>query len=108
MTSGAESRLPAGLRIGARADAEPGTVRRLVTDLALLPVEGGARVAIVEQADRMNEDAQSALLKTLEEPPSGVTIILCAAEEERLLPTIRSRCARVRLGPLGTRDVEAL
>jgi hypothetical protein len=96
------------IRIGARADAEPGTVRRLVADLALLPVEGGARVAIVEQADRMNEEAQSALLKTLEEPPTGVTLLLTAAEEERLLPTIRSRCARVRLGPLGVREIEAL
>ena len=37
-----------------------------------------ARVAIIEAADRMNEDAQSALLKTLEEPPAGVTIVLCA------------------------------
>ena len=43
-----------------------------------MPVEGGARVAIIEGADRMNEDAQSALLKTLEEPPAGVTIVLCA------------------------------
>ena len=40
-----------------------------------MPVEGGARVAIIEGADRMNEDAQSALLKTLEEPPAGVTIV---------------------------------
>ena len=67
-----------------------------------MPVEGGARVAIIEGADRMNEDAQSALLKTLEEPPAGVTIVLCADQEARLLPTVRSRCFRVRLG-LGRR-----
>ena len=48
-----------------------------------MPVEGGARVAIIEGADRMNEDAQSALLKTLEEPPAGVTIVLCADGEAR-------------------------
>ena len=83
-------------------------VRDLVAELALLPVEGGARVAIVERADRMNEDAQSALLKTLEEPPAGVTIVLCADEEERLLPTVRSRCARIRLGPVGPREIEAI
>jgi DNA polymerase III delta' subunit len=83
-------------------------VRRLASDLALLPVEGGSRVAIVEAAHRLNEDAQNALLKTLEEPPAGVTIVLCADDEERLLPTVRSRCARVRLGPVGTRDIEAL
>lgn len=83
-------------------------IRDVIGDLALMPVEGGARIAIVESAHRMNEDAQAALLKTLEEPPSGVTIILCADAEETLLPTIRSRCARLRLGPVGPRDIEAI
>jgi DNA polymerase-3 subunit delta' len=69
-------------------------IRDLISELALLPVEGGARVAIVESAQRMNDDAQAALLKTLEEPPTGATIMLCADSEEPLLPTIRSRCAR--------------
>jgi hypothetical protein len=88
--------------------SRPAGVRDLVTALALLPVEGGARVAVIERADRMNEDAQTALLKTLEEPPAGVTIVLCADEEERLLPAVRSRCARVRLGPVRTRDIELI
>jgi hypothetical protein len=83
-------------------------IRDLIGELALLPVEGGARVAIVESAQRMNEDAQAALLKTLEEPPSATTIVLCADVEEPLLPTIRSRCARLRLGPVGIRDIEAI
>jgi len=83
-------------------------VRDLVTELSLLPVEGVARVAIVLDAHRMNDDAQSALLKTLEEPPAGTTLILCADDEERLLPTVRSRCARVRLGTVNVRDIEAL
>ncbi|MEO6207644.1 MAG: hypothetical protein ABIP77_06795 [Candidatus Limnocylindrales bacterium] len=83
-------------------------IRDLIGELALLPVEGGARIAIVESAQRMNEDAQTALLKTLEEPPAGVTLILCADAEEPLLPTIRSRCARIRLGPVGTRVVETI
>jgi DNA polymerase-3 subunit delta' len=94
-----------GISIGGRGERG---VRDLVSDLALLPVEGGARVAIIEAAHRMSEDAQSALLKTLEEPPAGTTILLCADDEERLLPTIRSRCTRIRLGPLGIRDVEAV
>ena len=83
-------------------------VRDLVRDLALLPVEGGARVALVTAADRMTEDAQAAFLKTLEEPPIGAILILTASDEERLLPTIRSRCVRIRLGPVGRRDVEGL
>ena len=96
------------IRIGDRADAEPGTIRRLISELALLPVEGGARVAIVERAERLNDEAQSALLKTLEEPPAGVTIILCVEREDQLLPTVRSRCVRLRLGPVGTREIEAI
>ncbi len=83
-------------------------VRDLVRELALLPVEGGPRVAIVAGASRMNEDAQNALLKTLEEPPADVVLILCADEEETLLPTVRSRCARVRLGRTGPREIEGL
>jgi DNA polymerase-3 subunit delta' len=82
--------------------------RALGTALALHSVEGGPRVAIVEHADRMNEDAQNALLKTLEEPPEAVTIVLCADDEDRLLPTIRSRSARVRLGSVGVRAMEEL
>lgn len=100
---------PAGaggaISIGGRGERG---VRDLVSDLAFLPIEGGARVAIVESAHRMSEDAQSAFLKTLEEPPAGTTIVLCADDEERMLPTIRSRCVRIRLGTMGVRDVEAV
>jgi DNA polymerase-3 subunit delta' len=98
---------PAGqIRIGKASDPEPGTVRHLIGELALLPVEGGARVVVVEQAHRLNDDAQNAFLKMLEEPPAGVTIILCADDEECLLPTVRSRCVRVRLGAVGGREIE--
>jgi len=83
-------------------------VRDLVRELAFLPVEGGARVAIVESAERMTEDAQSALLKTLEEPPARTVLMLCAEDDERLLPTIRSRCVRIRLGPVAGRALEQL
>jgi DNA polymerase-3 subunit delta' len=96
------------IRIGASQHPDPGTVRWLAATVALMPVEGGERVAIVRDAHRMNEDAQSALLKTLEEPPAATTLILCADDDERLMPTVRSRCARVRLGAVGPRDVERL
>ncbi len=82
-------------------------VRDLVADLSLAPLEGGARIAIIESAHRMTEDAQAALLKTLEEPPARVTIVACADDASHLLPTVRSRCARLRLGPVGARDIEA-
>jgi len=73
-------------------------IRELVAGLALLPIEGGRRVALIERADRMNEAAQNALLKTLEEPPTYTHLVLSAAEDATLLPTIRSRCATVRIG----------
>ena len=92
----------AGMAIGIDA------VRLLIRELALLPAEGGARVALIESAHRLTEDAQNALLKTLEEPPAGVTIILAAEDEDRLLPTILSRVARVRLGTLSIRAIESL
>jgi DNA polymerase-3 subunit delta' len=103
---------PAGpgdqIRIGGRDRPEDGTVRRLIADLVLLAVEGGARVAILERADRLTDDAQTALLKTLEEPPAGVTIVLCADDEDRLMPTVRSRAARIRLGPVAVREIESI
>ncbi|MBF6604577.1 MAG: DNA polymerase III subunit [Chloroflexi bacterium] len=94
------------IRIAATpTDPRPG-IRELTSELALSPLEGGARVALVEGAHRMNEDAQNALLKLLEEPPPGVHLILAADDEDRLLPTIRSRCARIRLGTVATREIE--
>jgi DNA polymerase-3 subunit delta' len=96
------------IRIGDDLHPEPGTIRRLAVDLALLPVEGGERVAVIRDAQRMNDIAQSALLKTLEEPPPATTLVLCVDDEEQLLPTIRSRCARIRLGTVSTRDIEWL
>jgi DNA polymerase-3 subunit delta' len=94
------------VKIGDAVNPDPGTARHLINELALLPAEGGARVAIVEQAHRLNEDAQNALLKLLEEPPAGVTVVLCADDDECLLPTVRSRCARVRLSAVGSREIE--
>ncbi len=98
----------AGVAIGIGGRERGPGIRGLIEALSLLPAEGGARVAIVESADRMTEDAQSAFLKTLEEPPPGTTYVLCADEPDRLLPTVRSRCARIRLGPVASRAIEAI
>jgi len=61
---------------------------------------GKGKVFAVRQAELMSFFAQNALLKTLEEPPPGVTLILMVPSPEELLPTVRSRCALVRFGPL--------
>jgi DNA polymerase-3 subunit delta' len=60
--------------------------------LFLRPFEGRFKVAIIDEAERMNTSAQNAFLKTLEEPPKDSIVILIASRIEALLPTIRSRC----------------
>lgn len=61
---------------------------------------GHGKVFIVDEAELLDADAQNAMLKTLEEPPPGTVIVLVTQHEDRLLPTIRSRCQRVAFGPL--------
>jgi DNA polymerase III subunit delta' len=76
------------------------TVRRLRSSGALFPLESDRRILIVDDAETMQEPAQQALLKTLEEPPQGVTLLLLADESEALLETVRSRCQEVPLRPV--------
>lgn len=64
------------------------------------PLKGKGRVFVVEETDLMSIAAQNSLLKTLEEPPAGVTIILLTDKPDQLLPTTRSRCAFLRFVPL--------
>jgi DNA polymerase-3 subunit delta' len=83
-------------------------VRDLVDHrLALKRFEGRRRFVIIDPADAMNPQAQNALLKTLEEPPDGTTLVLVAASPDALLPTIRSRCLRVPFGPIPAAAVAA-
>ena len=93
---------------GAGGQVRLAQVQGLAAELVLLPMEGRYRIAIIEGAHRLNPDAQNALLKTLEEPPPRVCIVLCADDESDILPTVRSRCARIRLGPVAGRDIAAL
>jgi DNA polymerase III delta' subunit len=62
------------------------------------PINGPRKVMVMEQADRMNIEAQNALLKTFEEPARGLTIVLLCDNASVLLPTVRSRCWEIRLG----------
>lgn len=75
-------------------------IRGLQERLALHGLESRRKVALITSAHRMNEAAQNAFLKTLEEPPSDTTLILIAAAMDKLLPTIRSRCSKVHFAPL--------
>lgn len=59
-----------------------------------------SKAFIIDEAELLNIDTQNAILKTLEEPPPGTVIILVTPNEDRLLPTIRSRCQRIAFAPL--------
>jgi len=74
---------------------------------ALRPFEGRSRVFIVDGAERMSSEAANRLLKTLEEPPPQVLLILLTANERELLPTLLSRCQPIRLRALAEADVRA-
>ncbi len=82
-------------------------VRDLIERAAYRPFEGRRRVAIVDDADAMVVGAQSALLKTLEEPPSASIFVLVTSRPDVLLDTVRSRCPRLRFRPLSEDDVVA-
>ena len=75
-------------------------VRELQRWLSMTPFHGGRKVAILAEAETMQEPAANALLKTLEEPPPTAVLFITAVHESRLLPTIVSRCARWACGPL--------
>ena len=72
-------------------------IRRLANFFGLTSGAGGWRVAIVDPADDMNDNAANALLKLLEEPPPRAMLLLISHAPGRLLPTIRSRCQRLNL-----------
>jgi DNA polymerase III subunit delta' len=75
-------------------------VRALSAELALTAHGSGYKVAIISPAEAMNVFAANALLKTLEEPPARTMLLLVTSQPSRLLPTMRSRCSRLRLaGP---------
>jgi len=75
-------------------------IRDLCLDLGLKPARGTRKVAIVDDADDMNDEAANAFLKTLEEPPSGSVLILIGTSTEAQLDTLLSRCRVVRFDPL--------
>ena len=71
---------------------------QVIARIGLPPHEADTRVFIIEEATALAPPAANALLKTLEEPPGRTSFVLCTTAPEQLLPTIRSRCQRVRFG----------
>ena len=80
--------------------------KQVVGDVQIKPYNGKYKIYIIEEAEKMNQQAQSALLKTLEEPPSYVVILLLTVNAAALLETIRSRCIQLTLQPVSDELVE--
>jgi DNA polymerase III subunit delta' len=94
--------------LGSRHEITVDQVRRgLIPALATRAMGGQGRTVLIDGADEMNEAAQNALLKTLEEPPPGTLLLLLAAHPDALLDTVRSRCQELRLQPLSADEMRA-
>jgi DNA polymerase-3 subunit delta' len=82
-------------------------IRDLERHAHFQPYEAEARFFIIDEADKMNDEASNALLKTLEEPASSSHIFLITSRPDSLLPTVRSRCQTLRFAPIGTDEIES-
>ncbi|HSX58109.1 MAG TPA: hypothetical protein VLE47_02435 [Candidatus Saccharimonadales bacterium] len=80
------------------------SVKNLLNQVSRKPFNSKVTTAIIFEANRLTEEAQNALLKTLEEPTESLQIILTAPSRESILPTVASRCQEERLGNSETRD----
>jgi DNA polymerase-3 subunit delta' len=99
------SEIPVQLLIGS---GERRMHEGLCHDISLKPFMGGRRVAIIDDADHLNEEGANCLLKTLEEPPPRSVMILIGTSADRQLPTIRSRSQIIRFSALPEEVVASL
>lgn len=81
-------------------------VRNIIEEVSKKPYEGDKKVIIIHKGDKLTIQAQNALLKTIEEPPKGVYIILLSESLELMLETIKSRCQIYKLTPLKRNEME--
>ena len=81
-------------------------IRNIQKELSLKPYEAKRRVVIIYQAEKMASAGANSLLKSLEEPPTDAVLILLSSEPSRLLPTILSRCQKLRFSSLSDNLIE--
>lgn len=85
-----------------------GSIRELEREANFRPFEAERRFFMIDDADKMNDPASNALLKTLEEPPVTTYIVLVTSRPDSLLQTIRSRCQTIRFAPAAVNEIEEL
>lgn len=81
-------------------------IRELQTKVAEKPVNSGRKVYLINDADLMTKEAQNCLLKTLEEPPEYIVIILIVSNENRVLTTIKSRCMKIHFDKINDQEIK--
>ncbi len=96
-----------GLVLPFRRNLRVNAIRALEAEAHFRPYEAEVRVFIIDDADKMNDAASNALLKTLEEPPPTSHIILITSRMDSLLPTILSRCQMIHFGPAASDEIES-
>ena len=90
-----------------RASIKIDVIREVLSHTSFRPFEGKRRLVLIREADTLEPESQNSLLKSLEEPPPGTMFILTTAVPGALLPTVRSRCMRLRFGRLTAPEVAA-
>lgn len=80
-------------------------IRQMQEDVYEKPIASNKKVFIINDSEKMTEEAQNSLLKTLEEPPEYIMIILIASNENKLLNTIKSRCLKISFNNIDTKEI---
>src|SRR5690606_35672662 len=84
------------------------TIREIRKQSGFQPLESTCRVWILDECHRLTNDSQSALLKILEDTPKHAYFVLCTTDPQKLLPTIRGRCADYQVRPLSEQQMRIL
>ncbi len=83
-------------------------IRNIQSSATMAPMGGTARIWIIDECQMLTKEAQSALLKTVEEPVVTTYFFLCTTDPQKLLPTLRGRCLEVDLEPVSTENLVGL
>lgn len=97
-----------GNKVVKKKDIKIEIIKDLQRELSLSANNNKYKVAIIDEAERLNKSAQNALLKTLEEPNDKVVLILVAQNEKKILPTIISRCQKIHFELIGDCEIEKI
>lgn len=83
-------------------------VRDMISEVSMMPFGGSARMWVIDEGHKLTNDAQNALLKLLEDTPRHAYFVLCTTEPEKLIATVRSRCAKVEFKAIADQDMHRI